>query len=125
MMDRETYEECRGVIEEAFNTVDATYTEQVVTDALDNVLARAGIEVEPGPVLPGVSGHYYIYDRGISPWPAEWSPSLVTELADKAVALLAGIYKAKEVKDCIYPDGFYDMIETLDKAGVKHAWYTI
>lgn len=43
----EDYEERWGELEEAFHAVSATYSEDDVTDALDNILNSLEIEVEP------------------------------------------------------------------------------
>lgn len=43
------------------------------------------------------------------------------ELADKSRSLLKGVYKM--IGTGVKPDGFYDMVEALDNAGVKHCWY--
>ena len=45
----------------------------------------------------------------------------VPELADKARALLKGVYKMTGTG--VKPDGFGDMVEILDNLGIKHCWY--
>ncbi len=50
------YEEMWGELEESFHAASAKASEQMVSDALDNILRSAGHTIEPEPILPGVTG---------------------------------------------------------------------
>lgn len=70
-------------------------------------------------------GYFTILDFKSTPYTKTQQVNLLTaapELADKARALLRGIHKMLGV-GAIKPDGFYDMVEVLDNAGIKHCWY--
>ncbi len=60
VMSRDVYEECWGVLEGVLKNHHAVFEEKTITMALDNILDRAGFEVEPPPILPGITGGKWI-----------------------------------------------------------------